>query len=657
MSTKGVSLYSNVSDSYSSFKVKKHSTSKEIFLKFVHIIANLFRSLFHFKPKEMKERKVTHKNMNAIVLERVRTKSNISEGSGIEHKENSQASSFKSESEGDRDNFISNMDLHNRNVEELERLAASDPLIKIFSKIGFGSVPVPIKVESVPIEVESVPIEVESVPIKVENEEGLPIIETPKPKERGLTPREKRRVSTYDVVEELKEVELVKEIKVEGLDLDCQKYALLLNCIEKVPNDLKVSEAARSYFETLESVLSAEDQHSEDAFKTVIDSLGALVHLASKLSVHEKQYVYTQCYSIYTKINLHRINLEFLKPFEKMKSKEGETDWCELCNQIKKHYQGIKENKGKRIFATLKAKTSGEYYPLKEANLPENKGSLKIGDRKVEILTSGSLTVQPKDKKNPETKLEPIFIGFLNHLKNLKQKILLISLQDNTTMSLDCSHNKAIFDAQSSEEFKECFTAIVLPKNKPLGNINWKRGEFVTKMRDYYIGSSKTGIFIPDEIKKDESFKTKLTAAIQGVSQILGYDQKDTIVSTVSTNEIRLAHRLMKTFIPLILVSSKDFNYINFSCREEADRAMGTLTEFFADIMIQEVKVKEDMRKILEETVFSLTYLAAKKVPVKKRVKELVVALNFRNQSNYKDLLMKAIKSFTEEQVTIEFSE
>jgi hypothetical protein len=242
---------------------------------------------------------------------------------------------------------------------------------------------------------------------------------------------------------------------------------------------------------------------------------------------------------------------------------------------------------------------------------------LTINEEKtVTILGMGSPTIQGSNIFKPIAEIDPIFRGYLHHLKGQGQKHIYISLQNRNNS--ENYRNKEIMGLQSDPQFKDSFYAITLAKNSAFykckeGSSPDQCSEFKEKLHAQLFDADeeKSGCYIsPEILKKIPDMETRSRRAIDAIAQMMRLKDGDNL----SFKQKKFFINMYYNMISLIAMTELDADFMNFTCKDGIDRGMGSLGWFLTlYIYLSQKENSPEAFKLLQDTLLTRAYWARKR--------------------------------------------
>lgn len=170
------------------------------------------------------------------------------------------------------------------------------------------------------------------------------------------------------------------------------------------------------------------------------------------------------CHALYTANNMDQANSGLLDLYgvETPKGGPGLLERLEAVNETVENLDsGKSTNILNRWARSLKDKLGIRFSPIGAGNPPQKMFKLVLSDREVNILGFGSPTIQESNVS--EVVIDPLFLGYLRHLKAQGKRHLYVSNQN--ALNEENARNSVIMALAESEEFEGTFIAITQSKN------------------------------------------------------------------------------------------------------------------------------------------------------------------------------------------------
>jgi hypothetical protein len=260
---------------------------------------------------------------------------------------------------------------------------------------------------------------------------------------------------------------------------------------------------------------------------------------------------------------------------------------------------------------SLKDKLGIRFSPIGAGNPPQKMFKLAMGDKEVTILGFGSPTIQ--ESNISEVVIDPLFIGYLRHLKAQGKRHLYVSNQN--ALNEENARNRVIMALAESDEFKGTFIAITQSKNtKAYHAKNADRS--IKAVQERLHGAffekdiSKSGCGLPSSLREDKNLQKRSRYILSAIHE-LHFKGKDI---DLSEEQERLYIELYYNLLTLLIASEMKVDNLNFTCKDGIDRGMGSLAWFIMLIeFVQGNKEKAETEEKLITTFFTRAYWTRKR--------------------------------------------
>lgn len=335
----------------------------------------------------------------------------------------------------------------------------------------------------------------------------------------------------------------------------------------------------------------------------------------------EAQKYYAVCYDLYTKNSLQSANTELLDLFQvERPSKAGSLlDKIKTANTAVSNVEASKTTLPPNRWGRSLIDSAGLFFsPIGAGNPPQKMFEYKQGDKDVSILGFGSPTMQGFDPK--KAIIDPLFIGYLEHLKVTGQKHLYVSNQN--ALSSENVRNAAIMHLQN--RYRNNFIAITQTKNTAFYSCKdpLPGKDFAMKVHSNFFDGNveNTGCHLPEKLKNDAMFR------------VWSVKTKDDILETYFPGKTDFTKAEQKFFIEtyynlmtMKIVQQEKVDFLNFTCKDGIDRGMGSLGWFTMMVHhANQTMDKQETEEMMLTTFFTRAYWTRKRNIIHERLERVL---------------------------------
>lgn len=287
------------------------------------------------------------------------------------------------------------------------------------------------------------------------------------------------------------------------------------------------------------------------------------------------------------------------------------------------------------------------FNPLNTGNPPHRLNHIKVGDsHSFNILGMGSPTMQ--GWRIHPVQIDPIFIGYLRHLRVTGGKHLYVSNQNG--QDLEQARNGKIMQLQ--KEYGDVFVAITCAKNSSFYYASSSVANFEeTLFNNFFKDNIKTsGCFLPKRLRHSEPLQTWAKELISGIKSTL-FPSKEILTA----EERKLFIELFYSCLVLKIAFDEKITVMNFTCKDGIDRGMGSLAWLLA-LLFEFNGETETLKaeKTLAETFFMRAMHTRKRNLVKERYERVHGDMQLLKKCDPKGQFRKLLTRFLPEIQQIE---
>ncbi len=299
------------------------------------------------------------------------------------------------------------------------------------------------------------------------------------------------------------------------------------------------------------------------------------------------QYVSELCYQLFTRIITIREELiGYLHRLKNMGSTKS-SEKTSLLEKLEFFQENIREFLQKMpsgpIFKLLQAiyREKWGFDPLLDSSAPAKLYSFEILDKKTMLLHLPSPTVQ---KQVSQAYIADEFLGFLEGLKNHKEKLLLINLQDRDSYK-EAARATALEDLAKKKEYAKNLTIVTLNKDSSFyhqsesfaGKLK-QADEFLKVFEEKLFSHNQEDFFLFELNSEMKDFIRNLLTRIHS----LFFLEKPTLTADERKDFIELFYH----FLTLKLIEEKQPDFVAFVSKDGIDSAASFNASFLAFLKI-----------------------------------------------------------------------
>ncbi|MCH9632224.1 MAG: hypothetical protein S4CHLAM6_05540 [Chlamydiae bacterium] len=217
------------------------------------------------------------------------------------------------------------------------------------------------------------------------------------------------------------------------------------------------------------------------------------------------------------------------------------------------------------------------------ATLRSKFASYQWHDRNVSLLRMSS----PVYGKNYRSAVDPIFVEYLNELKEKKQRHLYISNLDTSTSahSREFKISKLMQNLSRKKEYADTFLFIILPFESSFykqGNLGLLRAGY---FKETFLNSmllKQEGFYFPSRLLTDSKFIAFLGQMLDQIHQV-SFGEREFLERIERCQFIDIAY----AHIAKYLVEQNQIDMVNWACRDGVDSSMSAVAVF--DVLLQSI--------------------------------------------------------------------